>query len=406
MKKAINIILSILILAGGYMGWKYMINKPPEKNIDPAAVEEKKRRQRKKEQGQQTLAKVLKPQNYPVSLETQGSVRPAIVTSLTPRVAGRITDEIPEQFSDGAFFKKGDILLKLDTTDLKSEIINAQANYARAFSTLEQEKARAAQALRNWEDIGFEDEPNELVLRKPQLAEAEANLAAQAEALARAERNLTHANIRAPFDGRVRTRLVGPGQTVNTSTPLGEIFTTDSAKVRIPLSTRQLSQIQLKEESLQEIDIELSNALQIENPTRWPATIVRIEGELDEISRELFVIATIPDPFGLKTDHPPLLINQPVKAHIAANIIKNVVIIPRTALHGSNEVILITEDFKVKRQTINIIWTTQDSVIADNPELHNTTLALSKLSYAPEGSPIRIIPAPEPTEQNTQANAR
>lgn len=403
MKKAIQIILSLLLLAGGYIGWGIIQEKG--KKDDEAKKAKMLKNFTRNKRAQQTLVTTLNPQDYPVILETQGTVRPAIVTSLTPRVAGRVTYEIPEQFNTGAVFKKGDTLLELDTTDLKSEIITANANHARAFSALEQEKARAAQALRNWKDIGFDDQPNELVLRKPQLAEAEANLAAQAESLARAKRNLTYATIRAPFDGRVRERLVGPGQTVGTGTSLGEIFATKTAEVRIPLSTRQLTQIDLNEKSLGDIDIELSNALQTNNPTRWPAKVVRIEGELDETSRELFIIATIPDPFGLEKNNtrPPLRINQPVKAHITANILRNVVIIPRDALHGTDEIITVTEDQKINRRTINIVWTTQDSVIADNSDLHNTTLALSKLPYAPEGSPVKIIEQAPPETNNTPA---
>jgi len=400
MKKAIQITLSILILAGGYWGWHIV----QEKGQNEETEKKTKARQNssRKRNAQQTLITTLTPQDYPVILETQGTVRPAIVTSLTPRVAGRITFEIPKTFNNGATFKAGDTLLELDPTDLTSEVITAKANVARASSALEQEKARGQQALRNWKDIGFDDEPNELVLRVPQLAEAEANLAAQAENLARAERNLKYATIRAPFDGQVRQRNVGPGQTVGTGTTLGEIFATSTAEVRLPISTRQLTQLNLDKNNLSNIHIELSNALQANNPTRWPATIVRIEGELDETSRELFVIATIPDPFSLdpKNNRPPLRFNQPVKAHITANTLHNVVIIPRDALHGSDEIITVTDDQKIKRHTINVVWSTQETVIADDQDLHEATLALSKLPYAPEGSPVKIIEKPSPPETN------
>ncbi len=66
------------------------------------------------------------------------------------------------------------------------------------------------------------------------------------------------------------------------------------------------------------------------------------------------------------------------------------VAIPRGAIYGKDEIILI-QDNMIHRQTINIVWSTLDKVFTDTEGLDKALLATSKLAYAPEGSPVRII---------------
>lgn len=337
----------------------------------------------------QTETQTLVSVNYHVTLSTQGTVKTDVSTVLNPSVSGKIINISPK-FQNGSFFRKGDTLVELDPTDFNSEIINADANVARAQASLIQEKATAAQALRNWKDIGFDEEPNDLVLRKPQLKLAEANLAAQEASLTRAKLNVERAKIKAPFNGRVRTRLVGPGQSVGNGTNLGEIYATDSAEIRLPLSSAQLEKITIDEQGNQNIPVILTDAINSNNKTKWKATITRVEGELDESSRELFLIAKINDPFGIISKNPPLRINQPVNASIIGNTLQNAVIINRKHIYGANEIILI-KDGVIQRRNINITWSTPDSVITQDPDLDGMSIATSRLTFATDGTPVQIM---------------
>ena len=136
----------------------------------------------------------------------------------------------------------------------------------------------------------------------------------------------------------------------------------------------------------------LEDTLHAYDERKWPAKIVRIEGELDPNSRELFVVARVEAPFGRHNKSPghPLRMNQPVTATIQANTLNNVVAIPRSAIYGKDEIILI-KDSMIHRQTINIVWSTLDKVFTDTKGLDKALLATSKLAYAPQGSPVQII---------------
>jgi multidrug resistance efflux pump len=137
-----------------------------------------------------------------VVLETQGTIRAHHSTTITSLVPGTI-HKVHPNFEDGAFFNKGDVLAELDPADLQAALTAAESRLARAEAALAQEEARAKQAKLNWEDIGYDEEPSPLVLRIPQLKEANAVITSARADLDQAKRNLNRSKIRAPFDGRV-----------------------------------------------------------------------------------------------------------------------------------------------------------------------------------------------------------
>lgn len=343
----------------------------------------------RKTRGTETTVLKLIPSDYQVYLQTQGVVRPRTETNLTSTLSGSVKFISP-QLQDGAFFKKGDLLLELNSKDYATNIVTAKASLARAEAALAQEQATAAQALRNWQDIGFDEAPNDLVLRKPQLKEANANVAAQQALLDQANRELARTKIYAPFDGRIRENHIGPGETVSTNNPLAEIYATDYAEIRLPLSARQLNQISINEQGNQAIPVQLTDALNAENKTIWKAVVKHVEGELDEVSRELNVIAHIPDPFGTEKQHAPLRMNQPVKASITAKVIKNTHEIDRKHLYGANEILIVEGDI-ITRKKINIVWSTQNSVITTDQDITGKLLATSRLNFVKSGTTVEII---------------
>jgi RND family efflux transporter MFP subunit len=336
--------------------------------------------------------------SFAVFINSQGVVRPHNSTLLTPRVAGRV-QTIHSRFEPGAFFKKGDVLLELDSSDFDAALAGAEARLARADAELAQENARAEQALLDWVDLGYTDPPSDLVLRKPQLKEAEANVKAAQADLVQAQRNLERSQVLAPYEGCVLVRNVGPGQSVSSGTALGEIFSTDFAEIRLPLSTDSLPFVNLPGEDTETVEAILTDALNTAEEQSWKATILRSEGVLDETSRELFVIAQVDDPYGLQSDHPRLRIGQPVRARIAGKVLKNVFVIPRKALRSPTEIILVNpDDSTIRRTEIDPIWSDESQVIVSHnlPEdADEWLLVVTRLPWAADGAEIEIIPAGE-----------
>lgn len=345
--------------------------------------------------------------DFPVLLESQGVVRAHHETTVTSTIAGTVT-AIHPGFEDGAFFKKDEILLELDPADFQASLAAAQSRLARSEAAIAQEEARAKQARLNWEDLGYDEDPSDLVLRIPQLKEARANVSATTAEVDQAQRNLSRTNVRAPFDGRVRARLIGLGQAIGPSTALGEVFATDFAEIRLPLSPEQLAFINLPSHPDDPpVAVTLSDPLSSapgESPSTWQAKIIRTEGALDEASRELFAIARIDDVFGISTRQSPLRIGQPVRALIEGKTLKDVFVIPRQALRGVNTIYLVTSDEPViKRTKVEPIWSTADVIIVRDELVEGQWLSTTRLPYAPDGAPVEVI---EPSTAASQESER
>lgn len=399
MRHLIQIVIAAALLGGGFIAFNTL--KGCEKKLigetkDKPGGAGKARGGRRGMPKIKTRVSGLEKQDFTVNIHSQGEIRAHHTTSLTPQVGGRVMKISPE-FEDGAFFRKGDVLLELEVSDYLTEIESAKAQLARAEAAYAQEQARAKQALLNWKDAGFDEEPSDLVLRKPQLREAEANVISARSGLERAERNLARTKVKAPYNGRVRSRDVGLGQQVGPGTALGEIFTTDVAEVRLPLTPRDLefyrppNRAGQRSSSAPETIITLTSIVTTDSDdSPWQATVTRTEGELDADSRQIFVIARITDPFGLESDHAPLYLGQPVRATIPAQVLKDVYVIPRKALSDLNEIIVIREG-KIAHLKIKPVWSTSDEIIIRNGILPGDRLAVTRMPFAPEGAPVEII---------------
>ncbi|WP_411845143.1 efflux RND transporter periplasmic adaptor subunit [Roseibacillus persicicus] len=399
MRLLLRIILPLPILALGFaVGWLAMHKwKAPEENLAPARSERPVQR-----------AEVipLERQDYQIMIRTRGIVQAKTETQLTPRISGRI-ESLHPNFQVGAFFKRGDILVSLDPTDSESQIISAEAQVARAEAALAQEEARAKQAELNWKDLGYTEKANDLVLRIPQLREAHANLKTAQAQLAEARRNKLYTKIVAPFDGCVRERLVGPGQSVGTNTQLGVIFATDYAEVRLPVSPKDLPYTPFQSQTTLAatpaiIRDGLTDHLEGDEQT-WTAQLIRSEGVIDDTSRELFLIARIPDPYGLQSGLPPLRIGQPVLAEVQGNLLEDVFVIPRETLRGAFETLLVdNETFKLLRFDIEPFWTDSENFVVTHELPENHSIVASRIPHAANGALIEII-EPESDEPPVEA---
>ncbi|BDS08296.1 RND superfamily efflux pump MFP component [Oceaniferula spumae] len=419
MRRTIHIVIALVVLGAGFLAFNSLkgcktnvFSREETADADDSKSGGKRKRSEPRRSSKSPTIKTkvlpLEKVDFTVEVYAQGDIRAHHNTALTPQVGGRVV-KISPKFEDGAFFQKDEVLLEIETADYLTELESAKAQLARAESAYAQEQARAKQALLNWKDAGFDEEPSDLVLRKPQLREAEANVTSAKAALERAERNLVRTKVRAPYNGRVRTRSVGIGQQVGSNTTLGEIFTTDIAEVRLPITTRDLEFYHppnkpIDENSAEAQEITLTSIVASHTSSHtWKANIIRTEGELDVDSRQIFVIARIKDPFGLKSGSPALYLGQPVRATIPADTLKDVYAVSRDHFSDLNEIIVVREG-KIVHVNIEPLWTTQDNIIFKDNLQPGDQLSITHLPYAPEGSPVEIIP--EPSETPAEASSQ
>ena len=117
---------------------------------------------------------ILKPTNHQILISSTGTTQPITQTALTSEVGGEIIYR-SKKFSAGSSVIEGEILAKIDDTDLKLQYNNALLQLRSAEVKFQVQKAEAEIAEEAWEKIG-EGTAKDLTLKKPQLKQAEAAL--------------------------------------------------------------------------------------------------------------------------------------------------------------------------------------------------------------------------------------
>ena len=172
------------------------------------------------------------------------------------------------------------------------------------------ETARSEQALKDWQNMGKQGEPSDLGLRKPQMADAKANVSAAEADVEKAQRDFERTQITVPYDGLVRQKAVDIGQYVTPGTRLGVTFAIDTAEIRLPLTNTDLKYLELpigtqaKNPDKPYPPVTLS-AQRAGDTDQWQAQIIRTEGVVDETSRVVYAVAQVTDPLWCAGPEPP-----------------------------------------------------------------------------------------------------
>jgi RND family efflux transporter MFP subunit len=287
---------------------------------------------------------VLKVSTESFRIDSQGTVKPRTQTVVSAEVLGSVVSISPK-FVAGGVFKAGETLMRIDPT-----------NY-----TVAVDKAEALVAQRQIEFDGAQKLRSQGYRAESELASAVAALASAQAELVSARRNLERTHIRLPYAGMVLSKDADLGQFVNPGTILGVTFATDLAEVRLPLTDQDLAFVDMPDASAVSATGSGSGpavslmAIQKGKITNWDAQIVRSEGVVDERSRVTYAVAQIDDPYQLESDGTPLPIGTFVSARIdgAANV--DVIRIPRTALRGADQVLVVDDENTIQIRTVDIL---------------------------------------------------
>jgi len=351
------------------------------------------------------------PAGHHFVVEAQGTVQPRTQTTLVPEVSGKVT-HISEAFVAGGFFHAGEVLVEIDPSDYETALKQAEAELAAARARLSDEQARSQQARRDWEQLHDTDrEPSPLVLRIPQLEQAQASVQAAEAALAKAQRNLERTRLSLPYDGMVRSRSVDIGQYVGIGTTLGIAFAVDEAEVRLPLPDRDLAFVELPHPgrtSGPRPKVRFFGDVSGERGS-WTGEIVRTEGVVEESTRLTYAVARIQDPYGLLGEQRqvPLPMGTYVQAEIQGRSASGLIELPRAALRDGDRLFIADEDNRLDIRTVEVVRATARRVyLADSVEAGERIITTAIAAPIPgtrlkvreanaEEPELRILPAEE-----------
>tara|TARA_B100000686_G_scaffold310391_1_gene353143 strand:- start:32 stop:808 length:777 start_codon:yes stop_codon:yes gene_type:complete len=255
------------------------------------------------------------------------------------------------------------------------------------------EEKEATVSRREWKLLN-NGEPTGLQAREPQLAEARAALSAAKASEEAAQRNLERCKIRAPFDGMVAKANVRSGQFVSLAVQLGEIFSTDVAEIRLPLSASDLRFIDLPDPGE---PLELNKGPKVtltsqsgEDAIEWTGSIVRSEQNVDPVNRMIYVVAKVDDPYLLAKSKGNLLRRGTfLKAIIHGRTEKGIISLPRTALRGKDQV-WIANDGKLTYRKVTTAYLDKNLAIISQGIESEEKVIVSLLAGVIDGMGVNI----------------
>ncbi len=170
--------------------------------------------------------------SLPVTESAVGSIRAQHETTLSSRILARV---IEINLKAGQPVKQGDVLLRLDDTDLKTRLAQAKSLVLSAAAARDQALTdeRRLAPLVSIKAVAQAEYDRALTAVKT----GEADVARANQAVAEAEAILTYATIRAPMTGIVVDKKVDTGDTVAPGQPLVTLY--DPERMQLVASVRE-----------------------------------------------------------------------------------------------------------------------------------------------------------------------
>jgi len=291
------------------------------------------------------------------TVNTQAVVESSLNINIKSQVSGQVVCTSP-RFESGGIFDTGEVIMRIDPSDYELALIQAEVNVAKAQQTLSVELEQTDLAKIDWEKYG-QGEATDLVLRIPQLREAEAGLKGAQANYDTQRIRLERTAIKAPFPLMIDQKQVDLGQIVSVNQDLVKVFGTEEAEIRMPLSQKQLDLLNVRnvgilpEEKVLNVKV---RDLTREDGVVWDAQILRLDGSVDRKSRVYYAVATIYDPINIKYEKetPPLLPGVFVNLEVFGPKISNVFKVPAMAMRDDDN-IFIYADNKLITKRVEIL---------------------------------------------------
>jgi RND family efflux transporter MFP subunit len=334
----------------------------------------------------------LQKQDIKIIVTGYGTAEAKTKVEIAPQVSGTVVSINP-QFTAGGFISAGKEIFRIDPRDYALVVEQAEAGVADAQVKLDLEEAEAAVALEEWEQLHPGTKPDSpLVLRQPQIRQAEAAIKSANAALAAAKLSLERTSVTLPVDVRIVSESIDLGQFVTTGQRIANAYGIEAIEIEVPLEDKELAWLDIPDQRNSQsvkgspvvVKAEFAGTQQ-----RWKGYISRTTGQVDQRSRLIYVVVEVPEPSNPEKGQAILLPGTFIEVEIGGKVIKDVFAIPRNAVHNRNE-IWVVNDNKLHTKKINIFRSDKDFAYTTDEIADAETIIVSSLDVVIDGMKVRV----------------
>ena len=337
------------------------------------------------------IVEILTPKDFQVKIISSGTTTPLTQTILNAEVGGEVIYR-SKKFSEGSSVIEGEILAKIDDTDLQLQYKNALLQLANAEVQYSLQLAEAEVAKEAWEKMG-DGIASDLMLKKPQLKQAEALLEVAKAQVSSAEKKLNKTEIVAPYAGRIQNVNIDLGTTIIPGQPVGAMYTSSEIEITLAIKDNDLQFLSIpmdgrKQDSSEQALVEIESFYKGKIQS-WQGKLERVDGVIDPITRMINLIAVFENDF-IETNQSNLPIGLFVEAKIDGIKLNDVFQIPVTAISENNVVYIVDSNNELELRELSILKKYSDFVIVKEGIRAGERIVTSKLSTASNG--IKVNP--------------
>jgi len=340
-----------------------------------------------------------------------GLVKPRVEVVLAAEVSGRVVFVSPGLVTGGAF-AKDEPLLRIDAEPFRAALAQASADRRSAQASLR----LAEQLLDRTRELISKGFLSRQTLDERVAARDQAQAAlARAEAIERSRRlDLERSVVSAPFDGRVLSEKVDPGDTVQPGKELARIYAADALEIPVSLTDRDMALIADPwarqtggRGARAEVRVEYGGT-----QYRWAGRVDRVEAAVDSGTRTFNVVVAIdapgargeaagtaaqdvPPPSAAKA--PPLLVGMYATVEIEGRREGRYAVVPRRALRDGSTLWLVGADDKVSIRRVRLLSESENRATVSADALPDAArVIVSDLKIVTQNMPVRVVEAPSP----------
>jgi len=414
LRNAVRTILPLVILAGGYAGYKALEAMKPEVA---------KRPPQERVWAVQTMP-VAFAANRP-DLILYGETIPGRKLDLRALVTGEVV-RVGEKFLEGAAVDRGDLLFEIDPFNYQGAVDEAAANLLEARARLQEveerirlerealqraneqldlakrdlARARELQSRGNLSEKGVDDRALVVSQREQAVEQRQSNLrierarADQQRAvitrlewrLRKARRDLENTKVYAPFDAYVSDVRVEVGHTVTANDVGASLLDRNWLEVKITLSNEQYGRLAEGDNDLSGHPVKViwragSNVIE------YPGIVERIAAEIDSSSGGVDIYARVQLP------ESPALIRAGAFVEIVAEDVEyaNTVRLPETAIYNA-QVVYVVVDGRLEERIIELVGHDGEDILVTGALEDGERVVVTRISEIGSGLKVEETP--------------
>ncbi len=186
---------------------------------------------------------VQQQEQYTVTRWFSGRIEPRQRVLVASELAGKVT---AVAFDEGDTIRKGEVVVILDTEILETEKAQLEAQLSGIDAELKLADLRLNRQ-NNLQKNGFSSDDT-IDAIKTQITNLKSSRRTLVSRIDNVEIRLQKANIRAPFDARIQSRMVDEGAVINEGTPLIELLESAEIEVKVGVPVSVANTLNLGQE--------------------------------------------------------------------------------------------------------------------------------------------------------------